>query len=408
LRYLITLHSGLVRTVNDWSDAYHKYEAVVLCNLNRIKTKIMSQLFTEEFAEVLEAPRYLPCISLIMPFEPKMNLHTELSYKLKAAASKIEQELLAVYTAEKVVPVMKRLEGVIKNLYYNTHKKTIAIFVSPLIEKVYYLDIPVEEKIIIDDSFEIRDLIYCKKQIHKYLLVELSSKWTKIYMGNGIQFVQVVTNVPNNIEAYKNDIPETVSNYSDKSKRKEILLNKFLQHTDNGLSILLQTYHLPIFVMGTERTIGHFKKITHNTSHILTYIPGNYERKTEAELYKIMEPHVADWKTIVQTDLLKQISQAISHKKLATGILDTWKAASRKRGKLLIVEKNFIYPAQQGAAPEIIYENDEQLKHAFYIKDAVDDVIEKVLASGGDVEFVDEGFLKDYNRIALIEYYDEV
>ena len=53
----------------------------------------------------------------------------------------------------------------------------------------------------------------------------------------------------------------------------------------------------------------------------------------------------------------------------------------------------------------MIYKNDDSLQKPFYIKDAVDDIIEKVLASGGDVEFVDEGILKDYNKIALIEYF---
>ena len=37
----------------------------------------------------------------------------------------------------------------------------------------------------------------------------------------------------------------------------------------------------------------------------------------------------------------------------------------------------------------------------------VRDVIEKVLASGGDVEFVHVGLLKEYHRIVLIEYYRE-
>ena len=41
----------------------------------------------------------------------------------------------------------------------------------------------------------------------------------------------------------------------------------------------------------------------------------------------------------------------------------------------------------------------------FYIKDAVDDIMEKVLQNGGDVEFVENGVLKDYERIALIQYY---
>ena len=40
-----------------------------------------------------------------------------------------------------------------------------------------------------------------------------------------------------------------------------------------------------------------------------------------------------------------------------------------------------------------------------YIKDAVDTLIEKVLENGGDVEFVEPGMLKDYNHLALIQYY---
>ena len=77
----------------------------------------------------------------------------------------------------------------------------------------------------------------------------------------------------------------------------------------------------------------------------------------------------------------------------------------KKKGKLLIVEKNYISPAEQSASPEIIYKNDINKKKAFYIKDAVDDIIEKVISCGGDVEFVDENILKEYQKIALVEYF---
>lgn len=157
--------------------------------------------------------------------------------------------------------------------------------------------------------------------------------------------------------------------------------------------------------MGTAKTIGHFKSISHNTKSVIDYVHGNFEEKTEAEFQKIMKPYVEDWKKVMQTKVLKQLDEAMSHKKLAVGIKEVWKAAALKKGRLLVVEKNFVYPAQQGAKPEIIFRKDENLKNAFYIKDAVDDIIEKVLASGGDVEFVDEGALRDYHKIALIEYY---
>ena len=48
---------------------------------------------------------------------------------------------------------------------------------------------------------------------------------------------------------------------------------------------------------------------------------------------------------------------------------------------------------------------DNSSNNNFFIKDAVDDIIEKVIESGGDVEFVDEGILTDYQKIVLLEYY---
>lgn len=358
-----------------------------------------------EADEILSAVKYMPCVSIIMPFEPKMSLRSELEYKLKLAMDRVENELLASYTEERSLAVIRKLRPLIKNLDFNTHKRSIAIFVSPLVEKVFYLDIPVEEKIIIDESFEIRDLVYSKKEVHKYLVLVLSSKKTKIYLGNSNTFIRIVSNVPDHIAAYKNDIPERVANFSDPSDRKEVMLEKFLRHTDDGLSILLKAYPLPLFVMGTDRVIGHFKKITHNADRVLDYVHGNYEEAREEELHAVLEPKISDWKKIKQQDLLMQLDSAAGAKKLVSGIQNVWKEAMHKRGKLLIVEKNFIYPAHLGGDKDIIYREDYQSENAFYIKDAVDDVIEKILENGGDVEFVDANVLKDYRKIALILYY---
>ncbi len=53
----------------------------------------------------------------------------------------------------------------------------------------------------------------------------------------------------------------------------------------------------------------------------------------------------------------------------------------------------------------MIYKADEAGNQISYIRDAVDDVIEKVLEKGGDVEFVDKDLLSNYQHIALVHYY---
>jgi len=365
----------------------------------------MNRKISPEIKEIIGAVHYRPAVSIIMPFEPKMGLKTELLHRLELVADKVELELLENYPEEVDVMVMQKMRTIIKNLNFNTHKKSIAIYVSPVFEKVLYLDIGVEEKIMIDESFEIRDLVYSRKQSHKYLVMQLSSKVNRIYLGNSGSFIRIVSNTPESIHNYINDVPERVANFSDDRERKEILMDKFLHYTDKNLDIILNSYKLPLFIMGTDRILGHFKKITKHANAVIEYIQGNYEETTVPELNEILKPHLADWKKIMQKDLVNQLEEAAGKQKLATGMRDVWREAVNKRGRLLLVEKNYMYAAEHGSSDEIIYKATEPYNKFSYIKDAVDDVMEKVLENGGDVEFVDEGLLKDDHHIALILFY---
>jgi len=360
---------------------------------------------TPEISEVMEALHYRPAISIILPFEPKMKSKTELIHSLKIATDSVEKDLMENYPDEMSILVMRKLRAIINGLNFNSYKKSIAIYVSPVFEKVLYLDIPVEEKIIVDESFEIRDLVYCKKQLHKYLVLLLSSNGSRMYLGNSAVFVRIVSNTPESVSAYENEPPERVANFSDKAERKEIMMHKFLQQVDNTLDIILNAYHLPLFVLGTDRILGHFKKMTKHARAVVEYVEGNYEDTSLPDLQEKLEPYIADWQKVKQKDLLNQLEEAAGKKKLAFGMRDVWREAMSRKGRLLLVEKNYMYAAERGSSDEIIYKAIEPYNKFSYIKDAVDDVMEKVLENGGDVEFADEDLLKDYQHIALIQYY---
>ncbi|MEJ8818343.1 baeRF3 domain-containing protein [Lacibacter sp. H407] len=365
----------------------------------------MNANLAPEIREVMGALHYRPSVSIILPFEPKMNLKTELMYTLKLAVKKVEDELVAQYPGEMSALVMNKLNTLVKNLNFNSFKKSIALFVSPVFEKVLYLDVQVEAKIIIDESFEIRDLVYSKKQVHKYLVLLLSGKESRMYLGNTGELVRIISDKPEHIDAYVNEVPERTANFSDTSERKEIVMDKFLQHIDHSLDIVLHAYHLPLFVMGTDRIIGHFKQLTKHEKSIVETIRGNYEESSMAELKAVLEPYINDWKKVKEKDLLNQIEEAAGKKKLAVGMKAVWRDTSHKKGQLLVVEKNYMFPAQHSAAADVIEKLEEPYNRFSYIKDAVDDVIESVLDNGGDVEFVDEGTLKEYEKIVLINYY---
>jgi hypothetical protein len=365
----------------------------------------MKTFVTPEIKDIMEAVHYRPAVSIIMPFEPKMGKKSELAHALDMAADRVERDLSEHYPDELAMLVMRKMRKIIKDINYNTYKKSIAIYVSPVFEKILYLDITVDEKIIIDESFEIRDLVYSKKQLHKYLVLLLSSTESRIYLGNSTTFITIVSSKAAAVNSPGHELPERVANFSDKAEQKEIMLHKFLHHIDNTLDIILKAYRLPVFVLGTQRIAGHFRQLTKHAGSVIEFVHGNYEEATQAELKTVLEPFINDWKKVMQIDLMNQLDEAAGKKKLSIGMKDVWREAMKRNGRLLLVEKNYMYAAEYGSSDEVINKAMEPYNRFSYIKDAVDDVIEKVLENGGDVEFVDEGVLKDHQQIALVKYF---
>jgi hypothetical protein len=365
----------------------------------------MTQPILESFSDVLQSTHYLPCISMILPFEPKMSVEIELRQRLKIAEQKAAKQIREQYPEERAEPVLQKLNQLIAQLDFDTRKKSIALFVSPLFEKVHYLDIPVEEKLVIDETFEIRDLIYSKKASHRYLLVILSAKEAKILLGNSRHFIKISTHSSERNSETIQDISTKIANFSDEQKIKENMLERFIRQIDHQIQQLERSYALPLFLMATPKVIGHFKQLSKHASMLIDSIPGNYEEATEYNLYQIMQPYLENWKKVDQKRILKQLDASLGQKRLVFGINQVWKAAVERKGRLLVVEKDFVYPAELSGTTEAIQPRDETLQHPFYIRDAVDDIIEKVLSTGGDVEFVEPGVLSEYQKIALIEYY---
>ncbi|MDQ6902665.1 MAG: hypothetical protein M3139_06595 [Bacteroidota bacterium] len=345
--------------------------------------------------------QFQPFVSLVMPFTPVITLKKDLEYLLKSAVGKVEATLTANYPGEKAMPVILKLKNLVRNLNYNTHKKSIAIFVSPLVEKVYYLDVFMEEKIVVDEIFKIRDLVHCKKKGIEYLVLLLGNKTSKMYLGNNSKLVLIKSNTCNNDEAYQKELLEKVD--INNEIKAEPVSNKFLVQMDQGLSLVLDSYPLPLFTMGSQEVLARFKSITKNEKNIVQFIHGDYEDVAPKEIGRVLDHFISHWEKVKLQHLLKQVEKAKIQNKLAAGTQEVLKAAMQNKGKLLVLENNFKDSIVKSETYKSFFKPDFNSNNLFYIKDEVDQILEQVFESGGDVEFVEEGALKNFSGIVLIE-----
>lgn len=342
---------------------------------------------------------YYPCVAMVLPIE---NGIISPEY-LKRLTDRIENEINTNYKRDKATYVIEKLQHALTKVNCGSSKKSVAIFVSPTYETVIHLDTLMEETIMVNDPFEIRDLVDSMQPADKYLVLVQSGQSFRVFLGGQNKLIKLKLSIPDNIEAYKNDIAEKTENFTDTTDRKEIMMDKFIHHIDKELDGILNKYPLPVFVMGTERMNGHFRKYTHHEKDIRGYIHGNYDDATPFQLGEVLRPHLTELKENSAKDLGQKIEQALNANKLVYGIDEVWRNAMDKKGRTLIAEHNYYYP-------HVVDENgnlksDTSAVNPSLVRDAVDVIIEQVLESGGEVRFVDEGFLKDLKQIALIQYY---
>jgi hypothetical protein len=90
------------------------------------------------YQEIPSEAEGFPRVSIIIPYESKMDIQRTLTDMLKKAADKVEKELYTKYTEERLMPVMKKLRHFIAGIRCRKNKKSLCILVTPVTEKVYY------------------------------------------------------------------------------------------------------------------------------------------------------------------------------------------------------------------------------------------------------------------------------
>ncbi len=353
------------------------------------KQKPMNMSTLTKEHPLLQAPHAAaePSVALVFPFDPKMTPKAELELSIKRLLGKAEKQLLTRHTGEVAVPLIKRLQQALRGLNYSTHKRSVAVWVSPSKTGITYMDFAVEERSFVDRPFRVRDLADCKPSGKEYLLLLLSGTESRMYLHNGSGLKLIKSNGAQSIYAYLNEVPERAGNFSDPADRREVMLNKFLHHMDQGLGYVLKAYPLPVFVSGPERVAGHFSRITRHSGNIAAYIYKNCVHSPENELEALLQPILGDWRRLRQQLLSLQLEKAFEAGKLVCGIEEVRKAARCSNSRL------------------IVFEDSEAAPGGFFTDGPLDTIAAKVLENGGDVEKLDIGDMGRFGPIALIRYY---
>ncbi|HIK45195.1 MAG TPA: hypothetical protein IGR64_09950 [Leptolyngbyaceae cyanobacterium M65_K2018_010] len=156
---------------------------------------------------------------------------------------------------------------------------------------------------------------------------------------------------------------------------------------------------MPIILGGVVRQISFFQEVSQYTPQVAGTITGNFDKVTVSELVPQVLPIVRAERQKQRAEALDALDTAMNEGKVVSTIEEVWRLANEGRGQLPLVEKGYHVPA-------VVAENGglkvvDEPGGTDVMDDAVDEIIEAVLAKGGEVMLMEDGALPDHRSIAL-------
>ncbi|GAB4369790.1 MAG: hypothetical protein Kow00121_10010 [Elainellaceae cyanobacterium] len=358
-------------------------------------------MITRHDLNQLQSLTSVPALSILLPTHRTSPDNKQDPIRVKNLVGEAVERLTAEFSQRELEPLLERLELLVSEIDYPYALDGLALYVSHEFAKLYYLPFPVPARVVIDQTFATRDLVYGMHRALRYWVLLLSQASTRLLAGTAETLEEVRDqNFPMQMTGPGATAPLPYladSSYLDDRHRR------FFQQVDSAFATYAKDEELPLIVGGVERQISFFKEVSDYKSMIAGTLTGNFDRTVLHELAPQVWSIVQPVREAQRANALQELEDAISAQKFVSTIGEAWRLAQEGRGKRLLVEKNYHLPAivTEGGKLELVAE----AGGTEVMDDAVDEVIELVLAKGGEVILVDDGALSLHQRIALILRY---
>lgn len=346
----------------------------------------------------LQSHRSHPSLSILLTTHRTSPDNKRDPIVLKNLVTEATERLVELLGKRDAAPLVRELERQVAAIDLRRTLGGMAIFVSAEHAGVYLLPVPLTPRVVIDDTFATRDLVFAMNRSPRYWVLALSAQPTRLFEGVRDTLVEVrggdfpmVHETP--------EANESLPEMTERSKLEEAWHRQFFREVDQALAAYTKADPLPICVVGVERWLAYFQNVTDHKDVVAT-VTGNHDQTPPHELGKLVWPVVADALSARRRRALDALDAAVGAQRFASGLGEAWRRAQEGRGQLLLVEQDYHQAARLDEATKelhLVAAGDEDATMA----DAVDDLIELVLDKQGDVAFVEDGELEGHGRVAL-------
>ena len=344
------------------------------------------------------------CVSLIFPTTYKGFAEKDrVRITMKNSLHQAEKALVARYDKHKSRSLLSSIEGLSAQIDLNHPPQGVGIFVTEGLARLIYFPFPVEQKVVLSDTFELQDILYNLDQLSVYYLLVLSKKKTRLCKGVGKQLFEVVdSNFPKTFEDPYEEDKTSYHGYhaKDPSQVQQKRAEVFIREVHHSAAPYIKDY--PVVLLGLDKHISRYKK-SGKQPNILGEIHATHDRSTILELSKLVWPLVKKKQEELEETLVETIASKVNRSEACYGIEEVLNKVEKIYDVHLVVERDFEVEGcvDQSDGRLLCKPCDPPRYQA--VPNVVEHVVEKVIKrKHGKVDVVAPNLLKAYGGIVLI------
>ncbi len=361
-------------------------------------------MITRSELKRLQSHRDYPSLSILAPTHRTAPANKKDRIAVKNLVAKGEERLLREFKKREVASIVQNLKKLVSQVDWEHALDGLALFASREVATALPLPFRVKARVVMDATFATRDLVYTLNRSPRYRVLVLSEKPTRLF--------EAATNVLTEHTAKPFPMVHKGAGGAsrlpagqgiNRSGIRDEEHRKFFREVDAALAAIQKDDPLPVVVVGVDRYLAFYQEITRDPNAIVGLVAGSHDETSPSALGKLTWPVFQSGATLRRTRALVRLDEAVSVNRHASGIDQVWRTAFEERCQILLVETDFEYPAD--LAPQ----GDRLLPYTgageAALDDAVDELIEQVLADGGEVFFYQSGALDLHQRIGAVLRY---
>lgn len=363
----------------------------------------------------LQAQRAYPSVSLFVPvYAASAEDRHQTPVRIRNLIRQTEERLIQEFARGDIAPLLDRLQTLAGEVDPQHKAGGIALFANAGFGRSFYLPFSVEERIVINHVFALRELVVASARTPRYRVVSLTEKRTHVFEGADGHLKEIKDGVfplAHEVEGVQTELPSTFG--VDPSRVSERAEREYFQRVIRALEEVHDAEPLPLVLAGVERTTRYFYELA-GGSHkgkfdIVGCVHGNFEKLPKSALEDKVAPLLQKLEDEAREKAKFRLTEAVGPGRATFGLKEVWKQAIAGRIDTLLVEEDYHQSARlrDNGVPrgDLEYVSEGTASGPGGLDDAVDETVETVLHSSGDVVFFPSGSLGQKARIAAILRY---